>query len=133
MTVTAADVLGDATSATGSVTVAAAPTTPPPTTVTPTGHGRAYAARVARRKGNRVLLRLRCRGAGRCRGTVKLVSGGKSIGKRRFGIARGKAKTLRVKLNSRGRALVRRSHGRRLKLKLAGTGIKRRVVVLKGT
>ena len=133
VTVTAADVLGNPTSATGTVTVAASPTTPPPTTVTTAGSGRAYVAPLARRKGNGVLLRLRCRGAGRCLGAVKLLSGGKSIGKRRFGIASGRAKTLRVKLNSRGRALVRRSHGRRLKLKLTGIGVKHRVVVVKGT
>ncbi len=127
VTVTAADALGNATSATGTVTVAAAPTT-----VTAAGGGRAFAARLARRKGNKVLLRLRCRGAGRCRGAVKLYFRRKLIAKRRFGIARGKAKTLRVKLNGRGRTLVRRTHSSHLKLKLRGRDVKNRVVVLKG-
>jgi len=109
------------------------PTSPTPAAVTPapTPSGRSYAARIARRKGSKVLLRLRCRGSGRCRGLVKLLVGHELIGKARFRIAAGRAKVIRVKLNHKGRKLLRKTHRHRLKLKLRGRDVKPRVLVLK--
>jgi Glycine rich protein len=94
--------------------------------------GSASAARVAKVKGGKALLKLRCRGGGPCKGVVKLLIGRKLIGKARFSIAAGKAKVVKVKLRGKGKALVRKAGKRRLKVKLTGTGVKRRTVVLKG-
>ena len=91
--------------------------------------GMAIASRVAKVKGGRALLRLRCRGGGRCKGVVKLLVRRKLIGKARFSIALGKTKTVRVRLNRRGKKLLARRH--RLKAKLRGSGVKPRTVVLK--
>ncbi len=131
VTLTAADALGNSTSATGTVAIAPAPatdTTPP----TPTPSGRAIAAGVAHRKGSKVLLRVRCRGGGPCRGTVKLSFERKLIAMQGFSLAANRAKTLRIKLNRRGRMLVQAANRHRLKLKLVGRNVKPRVVVLKG-
>lgn len=108
------------------------PTSPTPTAVTPAPapSGRSYAARVAHRKGSKVLLRLRCQGSGRCRGLVKLRVGHKLIGKARFAIAAHRAKVLPVKLNLAGKKLLRRAHRHRLKVKLSGRNVKPRVLVL---
>jgi Glycine rich protein len=107
------------------------PTTPP---AAPKGSaspvGTALAARVAKVKGGKALLKLRCRG-GRCGGVAKLQVGGKLIGKARFSIAAGKAKMVRVKLNGRGKKLLRHARRHRLQAKLRGRGVKPRTVVLK--
>jgi len=94
--------------------------------------GTAYAPRTARVKGGKALLKLRCRGGGPCKGVVKLAVGRKLIGKARFSVAAGKAKVVKVKLRGKGKALVRKAGRRGLKVKLTGTGVKRRRVVLKG-
>jgi hypothetical protein len=94
--------------------------------------GTAFAPRVAKVKGGKALLKLRCRGGGPCKGLVKLQIGRKLIGKARFSIAAGKAKTVRVKLNGRGKKLLRHARRHRLKTKLGGRGVKKRTVLLKG-
>jgi hypothetical protein len=119
VTVTGTDAVGNASSASGEIAIAAAPR----------GRGTATAARVAKVKGGKALLRLRCRGAGPCKGVVKLLLGRKLIGKARFSIALGKTKVIRVKLNRKGKKLLARRH--RLKVKLGGSGIRARTVLLK--
>ena len=95
--------------------------------------GRAVlATSAAKVKGGKALLKLRCRGGGPCKGVVKLLAKRKLIGKSRFSIAAGKAKVIRVRLNRRGKKLLRRARRHRLKVKLTGTGVKRRTVLLKG-
>jgi hypothetical protein len=91
--------------------------------------GTALASRVAKVKGGKALLKLRCRGGGRCKGVAKLLVSRKLIGKARFSIALGKTKTVRVRLNRRGRKAFARHH--RLKAKLRGSGLKSRTVLLK--
>jgi len=49
----------------------------------------------------------------------------------RFSIAAGKARVVRVKLRRKGKALLQKARKRGLKVKLTGTGVKRRTVVLK--
>ncbi len=92
----------------------------------------AYAAPVAQRKGANVRLALRCRGHGSCRGSVKLFFEHTLIAKRRFALAAHRGRTLVIKLNRRGRKLVRKTHRHRLKLELRGRGVKNRSEVLKG-
>lgn len=116
---------------TAPIVPAPAPTSTPPTPSRSVRGGTAFAAHLARVKRGRVLLRLRCRGGGRCRGAVKLLVGRKLIGKARFGIAAGKARVIRVKLNHKGRKLLRKTHRHRLKLKLRGRDVRHRVVVVK--
>jgi Ca2+-binding RTX toxin-like protein len=50
-------------------------------------------------------LRLKCVGTRRCTGTVRLRSGGRTLATKRFAITR-RSKTVRLKLNRRGRRLV---------------------------
>jgi hypothetical protein len=106
-------------------------TAPAPAPSRTVRRGTAFAAHLARVKRGRVLLRLRCRGGRRCRGTIKLLIGHKLIGKTRFRIATGKAKVIRVKLNHKGRKLLRKTHRHRLKLKLRGRAVRHRVIVVK--
>jgi hypothetical protein len=56
--------------------------------------------------GGAIALPLRCVVAQRCKGTALLRLKGKSLGSARFNISRKKAKTIRLKLNRRGRRLV---------------------------
>jgi hypothetical protein len=91
--------------------------------------GKARAARLAKVKDGKALLKLRCGGGGPCKGVIKLLVGRKLIGKARISIAAGKAKVIRVKLNRRGKKLLARRH--RIKAKLKGRGVKHRTVVLK--
>ncbi len=92
----------------------------------------AYAAPVAHRKGTNVLLELLCRGHGSCRGAVKLFFEHRPIAKGRFTLAAHRARALRIKLNRRGRELVRNTHRHRLKLELGGRCVEHRTEVLKG-
>jgi len=92
-------------------------------------------------KGNKALLKVRCRGeqGARCRSTLKLIArirvhGKKKnvlIGKSKYNLPTNSAvRVLRAKLTSRGIKLVRRAGERGLKVKLAGKGAKIRVVKL---
>ena len=100
-------------------------------------------------KGNKVLLRLRCAGAGACRGVVKLTTrlaekakakgkgehkkGARTIviGKARYSVAAGKRATVHVKLTGKGKALLRHAGKHGLKVKLTGSGIKSRMLKIK--
>jgi endonuclease/exonuclease/phosphatase family metal-dependent hydrolase len=94
--------------------------------------GRAVlATSAARVKGGKALLKLRCRGGGPCKGVVKLLAKRKLIGKSRFSIAAGKTKVVKVKLRGKGKALVRKAGKHGFKAKVAGTGVKRRTILLK--
>jgi RTX calcium-binding nonapeptide repeat (4 copies) len=53
-------------------------------------------------------LRLKCVAADACKGALKLRRGGKTLGKKRFKMSAGNAKTVRVKLSGTGRRLVAR-------------------------
>jgi CSLREA domain-containing protein len=102
-------------------------------------------------KGGNVLARVACR-RGVCSGVLKIFArlplestrearNGKRvvsrrarfvlIGKRRFRVADGARKVLRVRLNRRGRALVRRAGRRGLKVRLSGKGVRNHVVRLR--
>ena len=50
-------------------------------------------------------LRMKCVGTRRCTGTVRLRSGGRTLATKKFAITR-RSKTVRLKLNRRGRRLV---------------------------
>ena len=54
----------------------------------------------------RAVVRVRCVGTRRCRGTVRLLRNGRSLGTARFTATRRRAKRVRVRLNARGRRLV---------------------------
>ncbi len=93
-------------------------------------------------KGNKALLKVRCRGeqGARCRGQLKLVAKvrikGKKrnvlVGKSRYNLPTNSAvRVLRAKLTGKGLKLVRRAGRRGLKVKLTGKGAKNRVVKLK--
>jgi Ca2+-binding RTX toxin-like protein len=66
----------------------------------------------------RAVLRVRCVATRRCSGTVRLLRGGKTLGSARFKATRRKAKTVRVKLNTRGRRLVARAPAKGLKIQV---------------
>jgi Ca2+-binding RTX toxin-like protein len=67
--------------------------------------------------GGKAAVRLRCVGTARCKGTAKLKRGGKSLGKARFDLARGQAKTVRIALNPRGRKAMS-GGAKRMKLQI---------------
>jgi DNA-binding beta-propeller fold protein YncE len=92
--------------------------------------GTASAAGVALVKGGRALLKLRCGGIP-CEGVARLKRGKASIGKANFTIAARKKKTVRVKLKQKGMKLLAKAARHRLKVKLAGSGVKKRTVTLK--
>lgn len=126
-TVTGADALGNISSASGAISI---------TGSSRHERGTASAARVAWVKRGRAQLRMRCHGAGRCQGVVKLRfrrKRGKALllGKARFGIATHKRKTVPVKLSRRAKGLLRRAGRRGLEAQLRGSGVKRSTVVLK--
>jgi hypothetical protein len=118
--------------------------TPPP----PPLRGIAAAGKVALVKRGKALLRLRCFGAGPCFGSLRLVARVKArkgkgakrskrrarnvvIGRAGFTVqARGR-RTLRVRLTRRGRKLVRRARKRGVKVKLRGSGVASRTVLLR--
>lgn len=93
--------------------------------------GRVYAARVVRVRGGRASVTLRCEHGGRCGGVVRLKVGGKSIAAKRFAIAEGRSKVIRVKLYPQGLRLLAESRRPLLWAKLVGRGIKNRTVLLK--
>lgn len=113
-------------------------------------HGKAFAARLVRVKGNKALLRLRCRGAGSCQGIAKLIArtgrtrlgrlhGSRKgtrktrwalIGRSRFVIAAGETKVVRVKLSREGRESLKVAPRHRLSAQLAGKGVRHRAVLL---
>jgi hypothetical protein len=93
-------------------------------------------------KGNKALLKVRCRGeqGARCRGMAKLIAtvkvGGKKknilVGKTRYNLPTNSAvRVLRAKLTGSGIGLVRRAGQRGLKAKLVGKDVRNRVVKLK--
>ena len=57
----------------------------------------------------RAVLRLRCVATRRCRGTVRLLRGSRTLGTARFTATRRRAKVVRVRLNRRGRRLLARA------------------------
>jgi len=101
--------------------------------------GIAVAARTAKVERGVARLRLRCRGEGACKGRAVLAvtrRAGKRpvrvvLGAKRFSIPAGKAKTLRIRLNRSGRSRLAKAPSGRLRVKLRGTGVKPRTVVLK--
>ena len=64
----------------------------------------------------RAVLRLRCVGTRRCRGTVRLLRGSRTIGTARFTATRRRAKVVRVRLNRRGRRLLARAPARGVRI-----------------
>jgi DNA-binding beta-propeller fold protein YncE len=133
--VTAANEAGAATQTSAAVQISEAVT------------GRARAARIAKVKGGRALLKLRCSGTAACAGVANLLvapkvgqrgpgrTGKRSkrllIGRSAFSIPAGTTRVVPVKLSRKGRGLVRAARRHRLKVKLAGTGVESRAVVLK--
>ena len=107
--------------------------------------GIAVAKKVALVKGGKALLKLTCRGAGACRGSLKLivrVKAGKGkrskkrvrnlvIGRAGFVIPAGRAKTIRVRLTGKGKRLLRKAGKHGLKVKLRGRGVRNRNVRLR--
>jgi hypothetical protein len=101
--------------------------------------GIAVAGRTAKVVRGVARLRLRCRGEGACEGRAVLAvtrRGGRRpvrvvLGAKRFAIPAGKAKTLRIRLNRAGRSRLAKAPSGRLRVKLRGSGVKPRTVVLK--
>jgi hypothetical protein len=145
----AATVASDtATEFTATATDAAANTSPCSASLLYTKPGIAKAAAVARVRGGKALLKLRCQGAGACQGALQHVARanvgeGKGvrrsrkrvrnvvIGRASFSIAAGQAKVIRLKLERKGKKLLHRARRHRLKVHLKGHGVKPRAVVLK--
>jgi ELWxxDGT repeat protein len=126
---------GDTATVAMTVTCAA----PPPPEEGDKRPGLAVAGRTAKVVRGVARLRLRCRGEGACKGRAVLVvtrRGGKRpvrvvLGARDFAIPAGKAKTVRIRLNRAGRSRLAKSPSGRLRVKLRGSGVKPRTVVLK--
>ena len=66
----------------------------------------------------RAVVRVRCVGTRRCRGTVRLLRNGRSLGTARFTATRRRAKRVRVRLNARGRRLVARAPQRGVRIQV---------------
>jgi hypothetical protein len=120
------------------VTVACA--ADPPAPPEPPEPGIAVAGRTAKVERGVARLRVRCRGEGACKGRFALSvrsrrRGGRVVrvvlGAKRFAISAGKAKTLRVRLNRAGRSRLAKTPSGRLRVKLRGSGVKPRTVVLR--
>lgn len=113
--------------------------------------GTAFAGRVAVANGNTVLLPVRCGSNAACRGIAKLVAevqprgragqqnrvGRRAqkivFGKSRFSVAAGRRATIRIKLNGKGKQLLRDAGKKGVKAKVSGTGIKPRSLILKSS
>jgi PKD repeat protein len=117
--------------------------------------GIAFAGRVARWRGCKVFVRLRCLGETDCRGTLTLLtlkgrhhvrhrqhrraqtsrrrgrSGGAVIGRGRFAVAPGKRRTVRIRFTRAGKRLVKEAGKRGLRAQLVGPGLRKRTVRLK--
>ena len=111
----------------------------------------AKAAKTAKVKGGKVLLKLTCPGPGDCTGSLKLTArqvikpkkkakGHKrnhkrsrtvTIGKNKFSVHAGTTAIVKVKLNGAGKSLFAKSHGK-LKATLSGTHINKTTLTLKG-
>jgi DNA-binding beta-propeller fold protein YncE len=96
----------------------------------PVRAGIASAARVVEVRKGVALLKLRCGGIP-CGGVARLKRGNGPLGKARFAIAARKRKTVRMRLRRRGRRLLAAAARDRLRVKLAGTGLRKRSLVLK--
>ena len=126
VSVTAADALANASAASGTVTIFA----------------KASAARFARVRRGRALLRLHCPSTAGCEGEVRLIAGVKvrrhhhSLGKRlaigsaAFAIPARQTTTVAVKLSAKGRMAVSQAGRKGLKAQLTGTGVKHRLVLM---
>jgi hypothetical protein len=154
VTLSAADSLGNLSSATGQVSIVVG-AAPAGSASGPAGAGPSSGPVAKKRarvgspvlvKNGKALLKLRCPGGAGCQGVAKLSvalevdgrdraaaqGGGHEIGQAAFKIAGGKAKTVPVKLNAKGEAQVRAAvKFGGLKARLAGTGVMARTVVLK--
>lgn len=108
----------------------------------------ALAPRVAQSNGSKVLLPLRCVAQMACRGVAKLVARvpvrrsvrrsakrAKNVvlGRSRFRVPAGRTKVLRIRLNRKGRRLLRRAGRRGMRARLVGRGLRNRMVRLKPT
>jgi hypothetical protein len=126
--VTAADVLGNASAASATVTI----------------YPKASASRNVRVRGGRALLRLRCPSPAGCEGTLRLMAGVRlqrrgrrfarrlEIGAIAFRILGATTTTVPVPLNAQGKALVRGAPHSGVKAQLTGPGVKHRLVALFG-
>ena len=132
VTVTAADSLGNPTSTAAAIAIIA---------------GRAYAAPFAEVRRGRARLKLRCR-AGNCAGFIKLTArklprrpgrgrgakvGRIALGGSAFAIANGKVKVIRVKLHGGAGKLIGAAGRKGLRVRLGGSGVKGRAVMLRPT
>jgi DNA-binding beta-propeller fold protein YncE len=113
--------------------------------------GLAYATGLAPVHGRRALVTLSCVGDGRCKGLVKLIAhvgyrrvvhreGRREvirrralfpIGKASFSIFPGRTKVLHVKLKRKGKRLLERRTGRRMRVRLLGRDVQHRSLLLK--
>jgi hypothetical protein len=109
-------------------TPSAAATAIPKPSPPPPARGTAVAAGKAKVRRGVVALKLRCQGGGPCSGVLRLLDRG-LVGKTGFRLAAGAGKTIHVRLNSRGLALLAKGAGA-LKVSLAGSGIRPRTVTL---
>lgn len=139
---------------TGRITIAPAPVRVHHVVIParPAAQGTARAARTAKVKGGHALVVLRCGGAGPCRGHFsltyrhqvkrvvmrhgkrKVVRQAKTvqIGSASFNIAKGKSRTVAVRLSGPAKKLVKAAGKHGIKVQLRGHGVKRSTVVLKG-
>jgi hypothetical protein len=141
VTVNAVDAVGNTSSASGQVTISAAPTKAP-------APGRAGAGRLIRVKGGKALITLSCpAGGGDCAGRAKLSVGLKAkpkvrarsrpghrrlvLGAAAFSIAAGRHQTVALKLTAKGMALVRKAVPGGLAARLEGSGLQPREVLMK--
>lgn len=123
------------------------PPAAPPVSEPPPKLGTAIAGPAVVLRGSTVLVDLRCRGGARCRGVARLFAEPKQkqrqaerragagqllIGKSRFSVAAGHHAKIVIKLNNKGKRLLAQAGRSGLKVRLMGSGIKPRVMRLKG-
>jgi hypothetical protein len=151
LSATATDDAGNTSSCSNSISYTESTPGPPPPPPRPI-RGIAVAKKFAFVKHGKAFLRMTCRGAGPCFGSLRLVARVKSgkgrgkgkgaqgskkrvrnvvIGRAKFSIPRGLTRTIRVPLTGKGKRLVRRAGRRGLKVKLRGSGVANRAVRLK--
>jgi hypothetical protein len=126
VTVESVDTFGNASEASGEVTV----------------YSIARAARFARVRRGRALLRLFCPSPAGCRGVIRLIASATierngrrfgrrmQIGRRAFHVPRKGVETVPVRLTRKGRGLVHQAGKKGLRTQLTGPGVKHRLLIL---
>ena len=72
-------------------------------------------------RSGKVKVKVGCTGTGLCRGTVRLIRSGRTLGKRNFAIAGGKSQSVAVKLSRSARKALKKHKAMQVRVTVSGT------------